>query len=139
MNKFFVDTSGWVAVLVSSDYHHKNAVKIYLELLSTGYDIVTHEGILLEVGNALAGVKTWATVIDLLENISGSARIDLIPFTPSFLEAGWKLFSERMDKEWGIVDCLSFVVMKDLGINEALTADRHFLQAGFVKLLNYEQ
>lgn len=139
MNKFFVDTSGWVAVLVSSDYHHKNAVKIYLERLAALYDIVTHEGILLEVGNALAGVKTRATVIDFLETLSSSGRIALILFTPSFLDAGWNLFSERMDKEWGIVDCLSFVVMKDLGINEALTADRHFLQAGFVKLLNYEQ
>ncbi len=83
MNKFFVDTSGWVAMLVNSDYHHQNAVKINLDLLSTGFDIVTHEGILLEVGNALSGVKTRGAVMGLLESISASARIELIPLTPA--------------------------------------------------------
>lgn len=139
MSKVFVDTSGWVAVLVRSDHHHQSAVDIYLERLSGGCDLVTHEGVLMEVGNALAGAKTRATVTKLLDTISRSARIELVHFTPTFLDAGWSLFSERMDKDWGIVDCLSFVVMKDLGISEALTADRHFSQAGFVKLLNYEQ
>ncbi len=40
-----------------------------------------------------------------------------------------------MDKEWGLVDCVSFVTMNQLGITEALTTDRHFEQAGFVALL----
>ena len=138
MNKLFVDTSGWLAILVSSDHHHKNAVEIYLERIKSGHEIVTHEGILLEVGNALAGVKTRHIVNDFLATVSCSEKIELVRFSPSFIEEGWNLFSERMDKEWGIIDCLSFVIMKDRKIHEALTADRHFRQAGFVKLLSYE-
>jgi hypothetical protein len=39
------------------------------------------------------------------------------------------------DKEWGLIDCMSFIVMQDRGITEALTADDHFNQAGFKALL----
>jgi len=38
------------------------------------------------------------------------------------------------DKEWGLVDCLSFVIMRERGITEALTPDRHFTRAGFKAL-----
>ena len=135
MKKVFVDTSGWLAVLVSSDVHHKRAVEIYLELLTSGHDLVTHDGILLEIGNALSGLKTRDTALNLIEKISNSHRIELVPLTSILLKAGWRLYSERSDKEWGIVDCISFVVMEQSRINETLTADRHFEQAGFIKLL----
>ena len=39
------------------------------------------------------------------------------------------------DKEWTLTDCISFVVMQREGITDALTADHHFEQAGFVALL----
>ncbi|MFM5956954.1 MAG: PIN domain-containing protein, partial [Dolichospermum sp.] len=42
---------------------------------------------------------------------------------------------QREDKEWGLVDCISFIVMQDRGITDALTADTHFQQAGFRALL----
>ncbi len=50
-------------------------------------------------------------------------------------DRGWQLHRERSDKTWSLVDCISFVVMQDLRLTEALTADHHFEQAGFVKLL----
>ncbi|MFM6264927.1 MAG: PIN domain-containing protein, partial [Dolichospermum sp.] len=42
---------------------------------------------------------------------------------------------QREDKEWGLVDCISFIVMQDRGISDALTTDIHFQQAGFRALL----
>jgi len=47
-----------------------------------------------------------------------------------------KLYSERPDKEWGLTDCVSFVVMEAHGIRDALTADEHFEQAGFRALMH---
>ena len=44
-------------------------------------------------------------------------------------------YRSRRDKEWSLTDCISFVVMEDEGLREALTGDRHFEQAGFVALL----
>jgi len=48
---------------------------------------------------------------------------------------GVELFRRRPDKGWPLTDCISFVVMQDHGIDEALTADVHFQQAGFTALL----
>lgn len=48
---------------------------------------------------------------------------------------GWRLYQERLDKDWSFTDCTSFVVMKRMGLTDAFTSDRHFEQAGFTILL----
>lgn len=55
--------------------------------------------------------------------------------TPALMERALLLYSDRPDKAWGLVDCASFIVMKDEGITDAFTIDRHFEQAGFTCLL----
>ena len=50
-------------------------------------------------------------------------------------EQAWQLFSQRLDKNWSLVDCSSFIVMRQYSIQEALTTDHHFEQAGFICLL----
>jgi predicted nucleic acid-binding protein len=49
--------------------------------------------------------------------------------------AGWALLKSRPDKQWSLVDAVSFVVMQQRDITEALTTDHRFEQAGFVRLL----
>ncbi len=51
------------------------------------------------------------------------------------IQRGRELYRGRPDKEWSLTDCISFVVMRDEHLTEALTADRHFEQAGFKPLL----
>lgn len=53
----------------------------------------------------------------------------------TLIEAAVTLYMRRPDKEWGLTDCLSFVVMGGEGLGDALTADHHFEQAGFTALL----
>ena len=48
---------------------------------------------------------------------------------------GLQLYENRADKAWGLTDCLSFVVMQEQGLTEAVTSDRHFRQAGFRALM----
>jgi uncharacterized protein len=62
----------------------------------------------------------WANLIDVSKEIDASA---------------WQLLTQRQDKEWSLVDCSSFVIMQQREITEALTGDRHFEQAGFIRLL----
>jgi uncharacterized protein len=53
----------------------------------------------------------------------------------TLLRRGLDLFAQHSDKDWSLVDCISFVVMKQHRLKEALTTDRHFVQAGFRALL----
>jgi uncharacterized protein len=135
MKFVFTDTSGWLAILNSGDVYHGKAVKIYQELLENGCRFVLHEAILLELGNSLSSVKARKLAIKLKENIETSERIEVVSISSELYQAGWKLYAERLDKDWGIVDCISFIVMERFGIAEVLTADKHFEQAGFIKLL----
>ncbi len=135
MRKIFADTSGWLTIVVKSDFLHEKAVKIYRELLNNNYNFVTHDGILLEIGNSLSSVNYRSTALKLKESVEKSLRIELVPLSDELIKASWKLYAERPDKDWGIVDCISFVVMQRQGIAEALTTDKHFKQAGFTKLL----
>ena len=58
-----------------------------------------------------------------------------MPPTLELLEQGMDLYARRPDKEWSLTDCISFVVMSQNGLEEALTGDHHFEQAGFRILL----
>ncbi len=55
--------------------------------------------------------------------------------TPELFQQAFELYQTYHDKEWGLIDCVSFVVMKNRGIRQALTFDRHFAQAGFHVLM----
>jgi uncharacterized protein len=53
----------------------------------------------------------------------------------SLFERGMEVFRQRPDKSWSLTDCLSFVLMQDQQLTDALTCDHHFVQAGFRALL----
>jgi len=97
--------------------------------------IVTTEFILLELGNACARAEDHKDFVTLVESLRASPRATIVTLNTALLERGLKLFKERKDKDWSLTDCISFVVMKDEGIHEALTGDQHFEQAGFAALL----
>jgi predicted nucleic acid-binding protein len=61
--------------------------------------------------------------------------VEIVPLSAPLLQRAVTLYAERPDKEWGLTDCTSFIVMEERGIRDALTADEHFRQAGFRPLL----
>lgn len=61
--------------------------------------------------------------------------VEIVSLTDDLYRQALRLYGERADKEWGLTDCISFVVMHERGINAALTADKHFQQAGYQALL----
>ena len=73
--------------------------------------------------------------IQLLESLEADPNVEIVLLTNDLYIAAFNLFKQRKDKEWGLVDCLSFIVMQNRGITDALTADTHFQQAGFQALL----
>ena len=67
--------------------------------------------------------------------VDSGQLIVIHPVSDSLFQQGWQLYTQRLDKDWGLTDCISFVVMQQENITEAFTTDKHFEQAGFVRLL----
>ncbi len=135
MTEVFLDTSFAIALSSVTDQNHERAVELAHEIEINRTRLITTQAILLEIGNALSKVRYRAAAIQLLESLETDPSVEVVSLTNSLYRLAFKLFKQRDDKEWGIVDCISFIVMQDRGISDALTADVHFQQAGFRALL----
>jgi predicted nucleic acid-binding protein len=128
MSPVLADTSYYVALLSPRDQHHAAAKQIAANLRRP---IVVTEFVLLELANAYCGSASRHRLPALWSFLHGEPSIMIVPATSELMRRGFARFVERPDKEWSLTDCISFVVMEERGITEALTSDRHFEQAGF--------
>ena len=135
MNKVFLDTSYAVSLSAPGDENHQRAVELADELEANGTHFVTTRAIMLEIGNALAKVRYRQAAVRLLSALEDDPRVEIIPASDELYRRAVRIYRDRLDKEWGLIDCMSFVVMGDEKLSEALTADDHFRQAGFRVLL----
>ena len=78
---------------------------------------------------------TRQSAIGIIQRLESEPNTTIISVTDGLFDEAFDMFRNRPDKDWGIVDCISFVVMREEGINDALTTDEHFVQAGFRALL----
>jgi uncharacterized protein len=137
-DKVFVDTAAWIAVLNSRDNYHLPARQVMDQLRQQKAALVTTEFVLLEVADALSNPPIRVQTVNFMDSLLQLPQlpaIQIIPINRSLWLEGWALYKQRMDKEWGLTDCTSFVVMMQEQITQAFTSDRHFEQAGFVNLL----
>ena len=132
MKPVFADTSYYLALLSPGDVHHGRAVELSRSLRPT---IVVTQFVLVELANALSRADTRRCFVDLLTHIRSDSAVTIVPMSGELFERGYQLYARRPDKDWSLTDCTLFVVMEEAGLEEALTADRHFEQAGFQVLL----
>jgi predicted nucleic acid-binding protein len=131
-SEIFVDTSFVVALLNTRDQSHHAAVAVEN---GSGTRLVLTRAICMEIGNALTGPLFRIRAADLLAGMEQDPRFMIIPWEERVYAEALSLFRNRPDKAWSLTDCMSFVVMRERGITEALTTDHHFRQAGFRPLL----
>ena len=124
----FADTFALIAWLNPKDPAHAR-VTAYLSGF-TG-QLVTTEWVLMEVADALSAPAARATAVAFLQAVRADPLFDVIEYKASVYQAGFNLFAARPDKAWSLTDCISFVVMAERRLTDALTADHHFEQAGF--------
>ena len=130
--KIFVDTLFIVALINKRDQYHQIALNLAEQY--ENYPLITTDAIFLESGNKLsANYRNEA--VELIERFLASDEIDVIRLTPELFDESLRLYKQYQDKSWGLVDCFSFVVMKQNKVNQALTFDQHFTQAGFQALM----
>ena len=134
-NELLFDTSFAIARASRKDQFHEQAKFWSNEIQSDNVRIVVTQAVILEIGNALAKLQFRAIGIGLLESFEKSVNTIIISLTGKLHDQAFGLFRSRSDKEWGLVDCVSFVVMRERNLEAALTADEHFVQAGFRALL----
>ena len=132
MKSVFADTFYFLALLNERDPAHKRAVAASR---ATGLTLVTTEFVLMELADALCKPHQRDEVLALCAVVETDPAFQLVRASTELIQRGRKLYCERADKEWPLTDCISFVVMNRLRLTEALTADRHFEQAGFKVLL----
>jgi hypothetical protein len=124
----FIDTGYILALVNTTDKYHERA---RATALTTPPPFIITEAVLIEIGNALSNLRWRQLGVAALNDLRSDPNITVIPTDTGLLNRAIELYASRPDKEWGLTDCLSFVVMQDNGVREALSTDRHFEQAGF--------
>jgi predicted nucleic acid-binding protein len=129
MNAVFLDTVGLIATWDTRDQWHAAADAAYQLLQQDGRVLVTTPLVLWECGNAAARCPYRPRVNVLRQWLIQEGA--LLEPTPQEIEDAWAAYERGDAAQAGIVDHVSFVVMRRLGLTEAFTNDRHFTAAGF--------
>jgi predicted nucleic acid-binding protein len=126
--RVFVDTFALIAWLNPRDEAHAT-VSTYFDGFAGG--LLTTEWVLMELADALSAPELRSTTVAFLQAVRTDPQFEVVGYSESAYQAGFELFANRPDKGWSLTDCISFGVMTQHGLTDALTADQHFEQAGF--------
>ena len=132
MKAVFADTAFLVALVNPRDQYHARAAELNAELESP---LVTTAWVLLEFANAVSASRSRVQFERVLNGLRSAENVEIIAPDAGLFDRGCQLYITRTDKDWSLTDCISFVVMGERNLTDALTADRHFEQAGFNALL----
>jgi predicted nucleic acid-binding protein len=131
MMPVFADTFYYLALVNPKDAGHAKAVAF---ARTSTRPMVTTDWVVTEIADALCDAANRPLFAKLLRMLqTGSTTI--IRSDSALMDRGLALYAARPDKDWPLTDCISFVVMNEQNLTEALTGDKHFVQAGFVALL----
>jgi len=127
VNEVFADTFYFLALLNPADKAHELAVNTSVQLNPS---LTTTVWVLAELADALSDAASREQCAHFIRTVLQNAGIYVSDENDLFA-AGLALYEERLDKDWSLTDCISFVVMKRRNLVDAFTGDRHFEQAGF--------
>jgi predicted nucleic acid-binding protein len=129
--RYFIDTWNLIAIASYSDSHHRQAMRLNASL--SGAALVTHEAVLTEFLTYFAeggrGGRSQAAALARQFLRRADCRVER---TSDLFMPALDLYSSRLDKAYSLVDCMSMVLMRALGITHILTNDHHFRQEGFI-------
>lgn len=131
MSEVFADAFFYIALLNPADRFHPAAVDALRNLQA---QLVTTQWVLMEVGDALSAPAIRMHTHRFLEQIARDRNTLIVPTELIWYRRGLALYGNRRDKSWSLTDCISFEVMREREIADALTGDLHFVQAGFRSL-----
>ena len=133
MKQVFADTHYWIAIVDPKDGSHNKAKEVSKGLGQV--IIVTTEMVLVEFANFFSKQNFREMAVKTITGIRNNPNVRVIQQTSLQFQSALNLYGSHKDKEWGLTDCASIQIMKEQSIQEVLTHDQHFNQAGFTILL----
>jgi predicted nucleic acid-binding protein len=134
MKKLFLDTGYLIALEASDDQYHKMALAHWQNLTRSLPSLVTTSFVFDEVVTFFNGRNRHTKSVEIGSLLLESPSVKLVHIDQPVFQAAWSYFIRHSDKSYSFTDCVSFIVMRRLGIRTALTFDKHFSQAGFMQL-----
>lgn len=129
--ELFVDTSAWYPLVVGRDPAHNAVAGVLRERIQRGVRVVTTNLILAETHALLLRRTTRASALAFVGHVARPPNL-VVYSTPDIdAEAVTDWLDPYDDQDFSFTDAVSFVVMTERGITDALTLDRHFVAAGF--------
>jgi predicted nucleic acid-binding protein len=126
------DSFYFIALLNANDPAHQ---RIAQRSEKAGWKLVTTRWVLAEVADGLSAPTWRERVVTLFDRLERQADVVIHSGSDTLFARGLEIYRDRRDKAWSLTDCISFAVIRQEGLQEALTGDRHFAQAGFIALL----
>ena len=136
--ELFVDTSGFFALLARRDPQHQAAQRVLAQARADKRRLLTTDYVLDLTATLLKARGEASLVEPLFERVLHSAACRIEWMDAARFDKVRTYFRKHADQAWSFTDCVSFQIMKELRLSEALTTDLHFEQAGFSALLKQQ-
>lgn len=138
MRRVFVDTGGFVALLVAEDQMHNRAATLFGSASRERWALVTTNAVVVETYSVLLarardGRRAAISFLDAVDASANALAVESVRADDEINAA--VLVRTHRDKSYSLCDALSFVVMERLGITEAIAFDRHFREYGRFTIL----
>lgn len=134
-NEIFVDSSGFYALLIQGDDRHMTASGFLDKARRRGRRFITSDYVLDETATLLKARGYMRLVGPFFDKALESHACRVEWTDPDRFDQARKFFLKHADQAWSFTDCVSFCIMKEFRLRDALTKDKHFHEAGFVVLL----
>jgi len=131
MRRHFVDSSAFIAQSRVNDQYHKEALAISQKLQKEHAIGITTDFVLSETLTFLRRKTGHHAALKFYEAIKDALDLIIVHTNQKDFERAMEIFKQYHDKEFSVVDCMSFAIMEKQNLTQAFTFDKHFEQAGF--------
>lgn len=128
----FLDT-GYLVALEDADDQNRRRAREHFGGLASMPTLTTASYVLDEVVTFFNVRGRHAKAVEVGERLLGSPSVEMVHVDENLLRSGFGLLRDRLDKDYSLTDCVSFVLMRERGIFVAFAFDKHFEQEGFVR------
>ena len=117
MTDRFADTGGWAAWANGRDVFHEAAKQVVSAVWDDGGRLVTTSFVLVELTALFVRMKIPKPhQVEFFDRLAADPSVVVVPVTPVIEAEAWALWRSRLDKDWTLTDCASFVVMQQRGL-----------------------